>query len=129
MRAGPSEALTRCSENRLRTVKRHDRKKDSIRKLRPPLRRSANADEALHTVIKGLQIRVVQGPIHPVSISRSGFKFVIGHAVRGTRPVQASTAQAARSTPLVGRLGSSRVWVLLVVEHDAIVALTAAITA
>src|SRR4051794_21481657 len=106
MGARPPETLTRCREDGLRAVEWHGRKEDSIRELRPPLRGSANTDEALYTVVVGLQVRVVEGPVHPVSVTRSGFKFVSGHAVRGTRPVQAAAAQAARSTPLVRRVGS-----------------------
>src|SRR4051794_40262911 len=129
MGARPPETLTRCREDGLRAVEWHGREKDSIRELRPPLRGSTNANEALYTVVVGLQIRVVEGPVHPVSVTRSSFKFVVGHAVRGTRPVQTSAAQAARSTPLVRRVGSGRVRVFLVVEHDPIISLTAAVPA
>src|SRR5947209_16555447 len=114
MRAGPSQALTGRGKDGLRTIQRHNGQENPIWKLRPPLRGSANADKALHTVVTRLQIRVVQGPIHPVPIPGSGFEFVISHAIRGTSPVQTPAAQAARSTPLVRGVGSGSVRVLLV---------------
>ena len=127
MRGGPAEIFAGGGEDRLRTIERHARQEDAVRKLRESCACAADTDERLDAIVIGLKVGVTERPIHAVAISGSSLELVVRHPIGSARPMQAAAAQAARPPPLVGSAGRGRVRVLFVIDHDAVVAFTSAI--
>jgi hypothetical protein len=125
----PAEVFGGSREDGFGAVERHHRQKHAVRKLRYALHGAADSNEALHAIVVGLHVGVIDGPIHAIAIAGSGFEFVVGHAVGSSGPVQGTSSQTAGSSPAIDGAGSGGIWILLAIQHDAVIALAAGVTA
>src|SRR5205085_12157745 len=97
---------------------RHRRKELPVRKLFETFTRAADADETLHAIVVGRELRIADGPVFAVAVAAGGLEVVATEAVALARPAERPPADLPAANPHERLVGWKGIGILAIVDEE-----------